>query len=125
MTNGKKALSLIPKNQRMAIKPPNPFTAVTQSVHSPKQNIIHGNTLFGPYFLPKMPKNGAVSTYGIKKMDRIVLYYEVPAIPRSFSNPAVLALPRFDLSRLLKRYMSASTGRMRMSNFQTRERSAR
>src|ERR1700722_4359532 len=44
-------------------------------------------------------------------------------MPKSASKPSVFALPKLDLSRLLKRYMTAKTGRIRMSNFQTRERS--
>lgn len=53
-----------------------------------------------------------------------MVLYCVPFNPSVFSNPWVLAFPRLDLSRLLKRYMMARTGRMRKSNFRVRARSA-
>jgi hypothetical protein len=46
----------------------------------------------------------------------MVLYW-FPKKPRSLSMPSVLAFPRFPLSSALKRYMTASMGRMRRSNF--------
>lgn len=53
-----------------------------------------------------------------------MVLYCVPFNPSVFSNPWVLAFPRLDLSRLLKRYIMARTGRMRKSNFRVRARSA-
>src|SRR5271154_2168003 len=111
MTKGKNALSDMPRNQRMVISPPKFLTVTTMTVVKPKQNIMIGRTRLGPYFLPAMPRKGAVRTYGTKKTDRIMLYWS-PLSLRVFSRPAVLALPRLDLSRQLKRYMTAKTGRM-------------
>jgi hypothetical protein len=107
----------------MAIIPPKSFTHRTNNVHVPKLSIIHGRTLFGPYFLPTIARNGAVSTYGTKNTDKMRLYW-FPTMPNVASMPAVLAFPRLDLSRLLKRYMIARTGRIRRSNFHTNARSA-
>jgi hypothetical protein len=59
LTRGKKALSAIPRNHRSAKRPPKFFTEDTSRVKQPKANIMHGRTLLGPYFLPKIPKNGA------------------------------------------------------------------
>jgi hypothetical protein len=73
MTSGKKADSLMPRNHRKASNPPKFLTEETRRVKHPKENIMQGSTLFGPYFLPKTPKNGAVKTYGTKNTDRMVL----------------------------------------------------
>ena len=53
-----------------------------------------------------------------------MMLYWFPLRLRVFSSPAVFAFPRLDLSRLLKRYMHANTGKMRKSNFHTKARSA-
>lgn len=123
MTKGKKALSDIPKNHRMASRPLKFMTEVTSTVKHPKANIMQGRTRLGPSFFPKIPKKGAVRTYGTKKTLKMMLYWSF-FNPRVFSSPAVFALPRFDLSRLLNRYMTAKTGRIRRSNFHTKARSA-
>lgn len=62
MTRGKKALSDIPRNHLMASSPPKLKTATTRTVHRPNVSIMHGNTIFGPYFLPNTARNGAVKT---------------------------------------------------------------
>lgn len=62
MTKGKNALSDIPKNHRIVINPPKFITAVTNTVKHPNENIIAGNTRFGPSFFPRIPRNGAVKT---------------------------------------------------------------
>jgi len=62
MTRGKKALSDMPRNQRTANRPLKFFTPTKHSVQMPKQNIMTGSTLLGPYFMPKMPNTGAVRT---------------------------------------------------------------
>jgi hypothetical protein len=108
----------MPRNHRIVINPAKFFTTVTIVVTNPKHNIISGNTLFGPYFFPRMPRNGAVKTYGTKNTLRMILYW-FPWRFKLESRPAVLAFPRFDLSRLLKRYMAARTGRIRVSSFHT------
>jgi hypothetical protein len=60
---GMKALSDMPRNQRMAIRPPKFSTATTMVVVKPKQNIMTGRTRLEPYFLPANPQGkGAVST---------------------------------------------------------------
>lgn len=59
----------------------------------------------------------------MKKTLRMVLYWD-PFNLSVFSSPWVFALPRLDLSRLLKRYITARTGRMRRSNFRVKARSA-
>ena len=75
MTNGKNALSAMPKNQRIAKRPLKLYTATTKIVHRPKVSIMHGSTILGPNFLPSRPRNGAVRTYGTKKILRIMLYW--------------------------------------------------
>lgn len=52
----------MPRNQRKVMMPAKFFAAVTNKVQEPNPNIISGKTRFGPYCLPRMPKNGAVST---------------------------------------------------------------
>lgn len=37
-------------------------------------NIMSGSTLLGPNFLPAMLRKGAVSTKGMKKVERMMLY---------------------------------------------------
>lgn len=46
----------------MASRPEKFVTAVTSKVKQPKQNIMSGSTRLGPYFLPAMPRKGAVRT---------------------------------------------------------------
>ncbi len=48
MTSGKKADSLMPRNQRRAMRPEKSRTAVVSSVREPKQNIMAGSTRCGP-----------------------------------------------------------------------------
>lgn len=93
MTRGKKALSAMPRNQRSAISPPKLCAATVNRVMDPKENIIRGRTRLGPYFLPAMPRNGAVRTKGMKKVDKMMLYW-LPVRFRSSSRPAVFAFPR-------------------------------
>ena len=97
MTRGKKADSAIPMNHLSAMRPPKFFAAVVRSVIEPKVNIISGKTRLGPYFLPAMPRKGAVRTKGMKKVDRMMLYW-LPVRLRSSSSPAVFALPRLPCS---------------------------
>jgi hypothetical protein len=59
---GEKVLSVIPRNERMVIKLAKFLTTTTMVVTTPKQNIINGKTRFGPYFFPKIPRNGGVKT---------------------------------------------------------------
>lgn len=63
MTRGKNADSDIPRNHRRASMPLKFFTVATSNVKHPKLNIMHGRTLLGPYFFPRMARNGAVKTY--------------------------------------------------------------
>lgn len=51
----------------MAKSPEKFFTAAVIRVMDPKTAIIPGRTRDGPYFLPSIPKKGAVRTYGMKK----------------------------------------------------------
>ena len=75
MTSGKKALSAIPRNHRIAQRPLKLKTATTRMVQMPKVSIMHGSTMLGPNFFPKRPRKGAVKTYGTKKMLRMRLYW--------------------------------------------------
>jgi hypothetical protein len=54
----------IPKNHLRAIIPPKSFTAAPNNVNVPKENIMMGRTLEGPYFFPSIPIGGANRTYG-------------------------------------------------------------
>lgn len=62
MTRGKNADSLMPKNHLIAMRPLKFVTATTINVQNPKLNIMQGRTLEGPYFLPSIPRKGAVNT---------------------------------------------------------------
>lgn len=102
MTSGKKADSAMPKNQRIAKRPPKLYAAADNKVNEPKVNMSIGRTLAGPKRFPSMASGGAKITYGTKKMDSSRLYWSGLKW-RSLLSPSVSAFPRLPLSRALKR----------------------
>jgi hypothetical protein len=59
---GKKALLDVPKGHLNVIRPPDDSTVTTGTVQMPKQGIMHDKMMFGPYILPRIPKNGTANT---------------------------------------------------------------
>lgn len=62
MTSGRKADSAIPRNQRIAKRPPKLYAAADNSVNEPKVNMRIGRTLAGPNFFPSIASGGAKIT---------------------------------------------------------------